>query len=62
MREVNVKYSKGTFIKTTDITDLSSKSKNLDQKYVLSFVANEENEFGVCFFDLTTLEFFGGCF
>lgn len=66
-REIAGKYTKGTFLKPLPIEDfLNGKQdddEELDTKYVLLYLYDqEENVFGVTFFDITTLQFFIGQF
>ena len=63
-------YTKGTYIEPTK--QINSKSKpeedtsyaydNLDSKYVLYYILDKNNEFGITYFDLNTLEFCVGQF
>ena len=66
-REVAAKYTKGTFLKPIPIEDFlkgkEDDDQELDTKYVLLYLYNEEdNVFGINYFDITTLQFFIGQF
>lgn len=66
-REIAAKYTKGTFQKPLPIEDFlkgkQDEDEELDTKYVLLYVYDEEeNMFGVTFFDITTLQFYIGQF
>ena len=66
-REIAAKYTKGTFLKPLPIEDFLKGKQNedeeLDTKYVLLYIYDEEqNIFGVTYFDITTLQFFIGQF
>lgn len=66
-REIVGKYTKGTFQKPLPIEDFlkckQDEDEELDSKYVLLYLYNEEdNVFGVTYFDITTLQFYIGQF
>lgn len=66
-REITGKYTKGTFLKPIPIEDFlkgkQDEDEELDTKYVLLYLFDEEqNTFGITYFDITTLKFFIGQF
>jgi DNA mismatch repair protein MSH6 len=66
-REIVGKYTKGTFQKPLPIEDFLSgkqdEDEELDTKFVLLYLYNEEdNVFGITYFDITTLQFYIGQF
>ena len=66
-REIAAKYTKGTFQKPLSIEDFlkgrEDEDEELDTNYVLFYIYNEmDNEFGITYFDISTLQFHIGQF